>query len=344
MLETTTTKGVAMVTGGSGYLSSWIIVDLLRRGYSVRTTIRSLERELDVRHAIATQADPAGRLQFFAADLLSDEGWDQAAEGAQFVLHVAAPMPVGEFKGQDLIKPTREGTLRVLKAALKAGAQHVVMTSSVQTALPAHGPNDGPATDESIWTDLSMKGVNDYTRAKTLAEQDAWAFARQAGSTMTLTTVLPAFIQGPVMTKDFSGSLELVARMLKGQVPAIPRVGFSIVDTRDLVDLHLKAMTMPEARGERFIASSNFLWFAEIAAILREQFGAGRKLPTKMAPDLVIRFAALFSDEARQLAPNIGKRRAFCSAKAERLLGWRKVSAAESITACAESLIQHKLV
>ena len=337
---------VVLVTGGSGYLGGWMVVSLLKQGYRVRTTLRSLEREGQVRADIARQVDPGDRLSFFAADLLADEGWGRAAQGARFILHVAAPMGVGGSKAQDLIRPSREGTLRVLKAGAKAGVERVVMTSSLQAALPPAGSAQGaPPGDETVWTDLTEKGTTDYTRAKTLAEQDAWAFMRGAPGAMTLTTVLPAFIQGPLMGRHLTGSLELVARMLRGQVSLVPRLGFSIVDVRDLVDLHLKAMTAPEAAGERFAGSSDFLWLTDMARVLREHLGApAARVSTRGAPDFLVRFGALFNPELRQLTPGLGLRREFTSAKAGRLLGWQARTATEAVVASGEALVREGLV
>ena len=341
-----------LVTGGSGFVGSWAIAALLQQGYRVQTTVRSLTREPEVRASIARQADPADRLTFFAADLLKDEGWDRAAEGAQFILHIASPMPVYEYKNQDVIRPAREGTLRVLRAGAKAGVERVVMTSSVVTALSSE-TNGEHSTDETIWTDLTAKGMNDdqarglngYTRAKTLAEQDAWEFVRQEKGAMTLSTILAGSIQGPVLGKDFSGSIELVSRLLTGKVPALPRLGFSTVDVRDLVDLHLKAMTLPTAAGQRFIGTGDFLWLADMARILRDNLGVrASKVPTRLAPDFLVRLSGLFDSDAREVAPSLGRRREFSTAKAQKLLGWHARPASEAILDGAESLLVLGLV
>jgi dihydroflavonol-4-reductase len=334
-----------LVTGGSGYLGGWTVVALLKQGYRVRTTVRSLAREGALRADVARQVDPGDRLSVVAANLLADEGWARAADGADFILHTASPMGVGEFKDQDLIRPAREGTLRVLSAGAKAGVKRVVMTSTLMAALPSGHSGDGGATDETVWTDLTRRGVNHYAHSKTLAEQDAWAFVKQAGGAMTLSTVLPSVIQGPVMGKDVSGSLELLARMLRGQMPRLPRLGFTMVDVRDLVDLHLKAMTAPEAAGQRFVATSDFLWLADIARLLREHLGPrAAKVSTRMAPDLLVRFGALFDPELRQLVGDLGVRREFSTAKAARLLGWRARPSAEAVLASAEGLVREGLV
>ena len=210
-----------LVTGGSGFLAGWTIAALLQAGYRVRTTVRSLSREGEIRKALSGVTGGGERLGFFEADLLKDAGWDAAVAGADYVLHVASPMQVGEFRDQDVIKPAREGTLRVLKAAAKAGVRRTVITSSTRAAQPRKA--SAVPVDETVWTDLSERGLGDYTRAKTLAEQDAWRFAAE-NPAMSLATVLPVFIQGPVMGTDVSGSIEVVSRLLKGQVSCSARV------------------------------------------------------------------------------------------------------------------------
>jgi len=331
-----------LVTGGSGFIGSWMIIGLLQRGYSVRTTVRNLNREACVRAAISKQV-ASDRLSFFAADLLQDAGWDAAVEGCDFIIHVASPMPVGEFKGTNIIQPAREGTLRVLKAGFRAHVSRVVITSSLQAALPPAAYAGGP-TDETVWTDLTVKGLNEYTKAKTLAEQDAWAFMQQQNGPMTLTTILPGMVQGPVLGSDYSGSVELIARMMTGKIPFLPRIGFSIIDVRDLVKLHIRAMESAEAAGQRFIGTSGFLLFSEIARILRENFGArAKKVSTRAMPDFVVRLLAHVSSDMRFMAAMLDKRREFTTAKAARILGWHARPATDAIIGAAESLVREKL-
>jgi dihydroflavonol-4-reductase len=333
-----------LVTGGSGFIGNWMIAALLQRGYSVRTTVRNLSREASVRAAIAKQTHAGERLSFFAADLLGDAGWDAAVEGCDFIMHVASPMPVGEFKGTDVIRPAREGTLRVLKAGIRAGVRRVVITSSLQAALPPATYAGGP-TDETVWTDLSGKALNDYTRAKTLAEQDAWAFMQQQPGSMALTTILPGMVQGPVLGPDYSGSVELITRMLTGKIPRFPRIGFSLIDVRDLVDLHIRAMESASAAGQRYIGTADFLWFSEVARILRENFGErAAKVPTRALPDFVVRLLGCVSSDMRFFAQMLGKRREFTTQKAATMLGWQARPAADAIADTAMSLIRQGLV
>lgn len=338
-------KQVVLVTGGSGYVGGWMVVALLQRGYQVRTTLRSLSRESAVRADISRQVDPGDRLRFFAADLLRDEGWDEAVAGCDFVLHVASPMGQGAPEGTNLLRPAREGTLRILRAASRAGVQRTVITSSVVAAQPVRTVGAVAPSDESVWTHVEGKDDSDYARSKTLAERAAWDFLNTARGGMTLTTILPGMILGPVMTQSVAGSVEIVSRLLQGRVPAVPRVGFGIVDVRDLTELHLRAMVTPAAAGQRYIAISEFLWLADIADILRKQFGPrAAKVPTRRLPDLVLRLASLFQAEARFMAPMLGKRSEYSAAKAAAQLDWHARPAAKTVQDCADSLFQHALV
>ncbi|MFI5845904.1 NAD-dependent epimerase/dehydratase family protein [Catenuloplanes sp. NPDC051500] len=327
-----------LVTGGSGFAAGYILRELLRRGYRVRTTVRSLSRADTVRRRVATDGD----LSFVAADLLHDDGWDAAADGMDFVVHTASPMPVGEFRGQDVIRPAREGTRRVLEAARRAGVRRVVLTSSTAAAMPA---TRGAPADESVWTDLPDEPRHIYPRAKTLAEQDAWRLVRGWADGPELTTVLPANIQGPALDDDFAPSVGLIRLMLAGKMPVLPRTGYAIVDVRDLAVLHADAMTAPAAAGQRFIAAGDFLWFADMARILRERLGdRAAKVPRRQLPNWVVRAAAPFNAEMAQLAPSLGVRSRLSAAHAETLLGWRTRPAADSITDAATSLLDLRLV
>lgn len=339
-------KKIVLVTGGSGFLGSWIITALLNRGYAVRATVRSKSREADVRTKIARHTQPLASesLTFVVADLLSDDGWDNATKGVDSILHTASPMPVGKYKGTDIIRPAREGTMRVLNAGLRAGVRRIVLTSSLQAALPS-STYSGPPTDETLWTDLSSKLANDYTKAKTLAEQDAWAFFKEHSGATTLTTILPGMVQGPVLGAEYSGSIDLIAQMMRGKMPVIPHIGFSIVDVRDLVELHLSAMESELAAGQRFVGSSDFLWLDDVARLLKENFGnQASKVSTSRLPDLFVRLMAYVNADMKMIAPTLGQKREFSIEKAERLLGWQARSASEAVLASVESLIQERLI
>jgi nucleoside-diphosphate-sugar epimerase len=329
-----------LVTGGTGFVAGWTIVELLRRGYTVRTTIRSATKELSVRAAVGTQIAGANdRLSFAIADLTRDDGWDAAVAGCDHVLHIASPLTAGAGTDPDaLILPAREGTLRVLRAATRAGVRRVVMTSSTAASTPPDARRDVVA-DESVWSDPEERNTNAYRQSKLVAERAAWDFMAGATGPTTLTTILPGAIFGPVLSLDNLGSVQLVQRLLTGRMPAIPRVGFCVVDVRDLADLHIRAMTAPEAAGQRFIAVGDFTWLRQIAELLRSRLPEqSRQVPTRTLPDLVVRLAARVAPDLQNILPLLGRKRVFTSAKAQRVLGFSARPTADTIIDCAGSL------
>ncbi len=333
-----------LVSGGSGFLGGWCLVELLRRGYRVRTTVRDVAREAEVRARLEREVEAGDRLSVHAADLLGDDGWERAARGCDYVLHVASPFPPVQPKDPDeLIVPAREGTLRVLRAGLDAGARRVVVTSSV--AAVRGGVKSAPAPlTEADWTDPDNLRLEPYTRSKTIAERAAWELVEERGETEKLAVVNPGAILGPVLGDDRSYSLELIERLLKG-IPGAPRIGFSVVDVRDVADLQIRAMTAPAAAAERFIAVARFQWMAEIAAVLRDRLGpAAAKVPKRTVPDLVVRAMGIFDPSVRSVARQLGQKVELSSAKAEDLLGWSPRPVEETIVDCARSLSGERVV
>ena len=331
--------GLVLVTGGSGYIAGWCIAELLRRGYEVRTTVRDPGREQAVADAVSSVVGRAGRLSFAVADLTADDGWDAALKGVDYVLHVASPL--GGGTADAMIAAARDGTLRVLRAAVAARAKRVVMTSAANAASPSSYATEG-VTGETLWTDPDDPSLIPYRRSKTLAERAAWDF--MSGSA-ELVTVLPGAVFGPILTTGTIGSVGIVARMLSGKMRGIPRIGLEIVDVRDLADVHIRAMTSPDAAGQRFLATGEFIPM-ETARVLREGLGAdGRSVPTRQVPDAVVRFAARFLDRSlREITPALGRRNRHTNEKARRVLGWAPRPARETVLDCARSLIAHGVV
>jgi dihydroflavonol-4-reductase len=329
-----------LVTGGSGFIGGWCLIRLLEQGYTVRTTVRSLARENSVRAVLAKVVDVQDRLSFHVADLTSDAGWNVATSGCDFVLHVASPVTLSQPKNPDeLIAAARDGTRRVVDAAIRSGVRRVVLTSSV-AAASRNAKLVESVSDETVWTDLNDPNVSAYARSKTLAERMAWDLIASTGGATTLVTVNPSVVLGPVLSGDYSASIQLVERLLFGKVPGIPRLGFNVVDVRDVADLHIRAMTAPEAAGQRFIAAGTFGWMADLAILLRARLGdAANKVPTRRVPDFLVRLAALFNKELRAAVPRLGQKRDFTSAKAQATLGWRPRPLEETVLDCARSLI-----
>ncbi len=334
---------LVLVTGGSGFVGAHCILKLLEAGYRVRTTVRSLDREGDVRAMLKVGgAEPGEALSFAAVDLLSDDGWPEAVAGCDYVLHVASPFPVMMPRDEDeLIRPAREGALRALRAARDGGVKRVVMTSSFAAIGygPAHA--DGSPFSEDDWTDPTAD-VSAYVKSKTLAERAAWDFIDREGGDLELAVVNPVGIFGPVLGKDVSSSIELVRRMMNGSLPALPRMFFGVVDVRDVADLHLRAMTDPAAAGNRFLAiAGDPMTLPEMAAVLRERLGsAARRVPKRMMPDGVVKSIAFFAPSLRQIVPELGRAKPATNAKARRMLGWDPISNEDALTATGESLVR----
>jgi dihydroflavonol-4-reductase len=329
-----------LVTGGTGFVAGWCIAELLRRGYAVRTTVRNPSKEHLVRAAVASAGASGGRLTFCTADLTNDEGWDAAVADCDYVLHVASPLGGGNLRDSNaLVAPAREGTLRVLRAATRAGVKRVVMTSAAAAARPPQ--RSDRVSDETVWADPADRQFDAYRRSKILAERAAWDFmAGQTGST-TFSTILPGAVFGPVLTKESRGSVQVIQRLLAGRPPGVPRIGFYVVDVRDLADLHIRAMTAPEAAGQRFIAAGDFMWMKDMASTLRSALGAtAPKVPTRELPDFLVRFLALFIPQLRMLTPVLGLRLGLTSEKARRLLGFSPRPATTTIVDCARSLVK----
>jgi dihydroflavonol-4-reductase len=341
----TDAEQTVLVTGGSGFLGGWCLVELLQRGYRARTTVRDLARESDVRAAVDTQIDARDRLDVVAADLTNDDGWADAVAGCDYVLHVASPFPPAQPKDPDeLIVPARDGTLRVLRASLAAGVKRIVLTSSVAAVRrpAADSVANGRDLTEDDWNDPDNPHTTPYTRSKTIAERAAWDFMRAEGAEDRLVTVQPGAIIGPVLGRDRSYSLQAVERMLTGKMPGLPRLGFSFIDVRDVAALEVAAMSAAEAGGQRLIAASTFLWFSDVAAILREQLGPdARKVPRRGVPDFVVRVLARFDPELRSIVGELGHKTTYSVDNARRRVGWTPRPMQETIVDCARSLLAH---
>jgi len=334
---------LVLVTGGSGFVGAHCILQLLQKGYRVRTTVRALAREADVRAMLKQGgADPAAALEFAAADLTRDAGWPEAVAGCAYVLHVASPFPPAIPQHEDeLIVPAREGALRVLRAARYAGVKRVVLTSSFAAIGYGQKPKGRPF-NETDWTDPNGEDVRAYVKSKTLAERAAWDFIANEGGALELAVVNPVAVFGPVLGPDYSTSILLVQRLMDGAMPGCPRLFFGAVDVRDVAWMHVECMTNPAANGERFLAvAGDFVSIAEIARILKRRLGpAAKRVPTLELPDFLVRLAAMRDSAVQQILPELGKRKNGSNEKARRVLGWQPRSTEEALIATAESMIE----
>lgn len=325
------------LTGASGFLAKHMTRRLLEEGYTVRATLRTPSRESEVRTAVlpGLSPDAGDRLTFVRADLLRDEGWEEAMAGTQALMHMASPVPLsGPRNPQDVIRPAVEGTRRALGAAAAAGVKRVVVTSSVAAIIY---PGSETAQGESDWADPDAAGAWPYQRSKTLAERAAWEIAEAQG--LDLTSINPGWVLGPLLDTQIGTSVALIQRFLKGSDPMMPDFGFPIVDVRDVVLAHLRALQEPSFAGERIIIAAGTLSLPEIGRLLKETY-PDRRIPTRAAPALMVRLLGLFMPEMRQLVPQLGHRQRVSNAKARQRLGIDFIPPEEALRATAKDLIR----
>lgn len=331
------TNDLVLVTGGTGFLGTHVIAQLLRAGYRVRTTVRDLEREAELRAALAC-AGLIGDIDLglVLADLSEDAGWADAVAGVRYVVHVASPFPPAmPDSDDDVIRPARDGALRVLRASRDSGVERVVMTSSFAAVGYGHPPTDGEF-DERTWTNVEAP-LSAYIRSKAVAERAAWDFMDAEGGDLELAVVNPVGIFGPPLTVDLSASVGLAHQMITA-MPAVPRLATTVVDVRDAADLHLRAMTNPAAAGERFLASTGEpLSFQEVAAVLRAAVGR-EPVQLPVLPDDVVKEAAKTDPGFAGMVGELGKVRRVSNTKARTILGWEPRSNTEALQATAHAL------
>lgn len=346
-MTTQNNKIKVLVTGGSGFVGSHCILQLLEQEYEVKTTIRNLAKADAVRDMLkAGGAVNLNRLSFTEADLLDDKGWNDAVAECDYVLHVASPFPPTVPKDEnELIVPAVQGTLRVLKAARDAGVNRVVLTSSFAAIGYSIDSRDHVFSEED-WTDPNAD-IAPYIKSKTLAERAAWNFIQQEGKWLELSVVNPVGIFGPVLGKDFSTSIQMVQALMSGKMPGTPNLSFGVVDVRDVANLHIKAMLHPNAKGQRFlaVADGGEMTFPEIGAILHEHStDLAKKVPLNVLPNWIVKLASLLKPELKQMIPFLGKKKRMANDKAKNLLGWQPRPKKDMILDTAESLIKFGLV
>lgn len=344
-MESSTT---VLVTGGTGALGAYCIRQLLTKGYVVKTTLRSVSKKNEVIQMLKTgDITSFDNLTFIQTDLTNDTNWDQAMNGCHYVLHVASPThALAKASEDDMIRPAVEGTLRVLKAARDAGVKRVVMTSSFGAVGFSH-KNRNSETTEADWTDPNEKGLSAYEKSKTLAERAAWEFIQQEGRGLELATINPVAIFGPSLGASKSPSLGILTFLLEGSMKAIPNIELNVVDIRDVADLHIRAMTNPEAKGQRFIATADGkISMPEIALLLKDKRpDVAQKVPTGILPNWLLSIAALVNSQARQSVALLTINRNVSNAKARSLLGWSPIATKEeAILASMDSMIQHGIL
>jgi len=300
----TINQGKVLVTGASGYIALHCISELLKNGYTVKGSLRNLNREDEVRKSLGAEFNN-NKLEFCKLNLLNDEGWDEAASDCDYLFHIASPCFVEEPKDEmELITPALEGTLRALKAAHKSKVKKVVLTSSIGAI--AYGHNNSYCNSND-WTDTS-KDVGAYIKSKTIAEKAAWDFVDNlSDKSFSMTTIHPGMVFGPLLSNDTEGiSATLIKKMISGKFPALPDIYFTVVDVRDVANLHVQSLTNHQTDQKRIIATSREgIRFLEISKILREL--GFDKVPNRLVPTQLINSLAIFNRDMKNTASMINR-------------------------------------
>jgi dihydroflavonol-4-reductase len=336
-----------LVTGGSGFIAKHIILQLLNEGFEVRASVRDMARGPEIMAAMVTNAKSTEgletRLTFCELDLEQDEGWSEALHNCQALMHTASPFPMTQPENeQDVIRPAVEGTLRALKAAQAAGVERVILTSSIAAIFNKRLAAGRNRYDENDWSETHSPLATPYSRSKTQAERAAWNFVREHPE-MKLTTINPALVLGPPLDRKIGTSLKLIARILSGKDPMVPRMGMSIVDVRDVALMHLRALQRPETAGSRFIGAERFMWLKDVAWVLKAEY-PDRKIATRQAPDWLIRFLAIFDKSLAGIVPLLGHETPMDNTAAAEVLGMEFIEARQAIRTSASSLMRENLV
>jgi dihydroflavonol-4-reductase len=331
-------KKKVLLTGISGYIANHCAVELLKNGYAVRGSLRSLSKSEEVIKAIQNEVDSLDDLEFCKLNLLEDVGWDEAMNGCEYVLHVASPYITTEPKDPNtLIRPAVDGTMRALKAAKKSGVKRIVITSSVVSML---GDADKSINiNENTWSNVDARNLSSYGKSKTLAEKSAWEFIEsQEDPKLELTVINPGPVFGPSLNGNTDGeSMKMFKEMLDGKMPMLPQTSINMSDVRDIAKIHVLALENPNASGRRFIVTTEIPYkFKDIAQILKDD--GYKKVSTKEAPNLFLNFMSYFVSDIRGMRAFIGKTYTADVSATKKVFNWQPISLKKSILDTAKSI------
>lgn len=330
-----------LVTGASGFLASHILLQLLDLGYNVRGSVRNAAKGEHIRTVLQGHGANTANLEFVELDLMSDQGWDDAMQGVDYLLHTASPFVIKVPKDADeIVKPAIEGTRRALNAALKANVKRIVLTSSMVAACHGHEKNRAAPYGEKDWSNPQGKDVTPYILSKTLAEQEAWNIMQAADRRDDLTVINPGFILGPLLEQDIGTSGMIVKRLMSGDFPGAPDIYFSVVDVRDAAELHILAMHDDTAFGHRVFAAGPSIAMQQLARSLADRFPAyAKKLPTRRLPNFLVRLIALFDGDVKTAALNLGRKHQMLTPHVEPMLGRPLRGTKDAVCDMGQSLI-----
>ena len=310
------------VSGGSGYIALHCISKLINKGFVVKTSLRSMDRQDEVIQAISKVVDCTDKIEFCELDLTKDEGWDDAIKGCNYVLHVASPLMLGFPKNpDDIILPAVNGLKRCIASAVKNKVKRFVMTSSF--AAIGSGSKTKTTFDDNDWTDLDNPDLNPYNISKTKAEMALWDYIQSLDEDQKIEvcTINPTVVIGPSLSHDVGGSNLAISKLLDGSMPFSAQFGIDLVDVQDVADMHIEAMLNKDAAGKRFLLSAKTIWYSDLAQFLRKNNFL--KAPKYSAPNFLIRLFSLFDKEVRLVIDRLGIKYDLKPNNAINILKWK---------------------
>lgn len=328
-----------LVTGISGFIAAHIAQNLLAKGYIVRGTVRSAAKGQSVADKIKANGGDAANLELVIANLSEDAGWKDAVKDCRYIQHIASPFPLeAPSEREGLVPEARAGAQRVLEHGLSAGADRIIMTSSMAAMMGQKNRDDKMRVSEQDWSDPEWRALKAYAVSKTRAEISAWAYVKAQNLETRLTTVCPGLVLGPDTYGNGGASLALIKSMFAGEFPMLPKLAYPIIDVRDCASIHVAAMTSQACGGRRLIAAGDTLWFKDIAKILRAEYPDAKKLPRHEIPNILVKFMSLFDDRLKSVAPDLGIFHEASAAYVNSLTGVIPRPAKQAILAAAETI------
>ena len=332
-------KSKVLVTGVAGYIGQHCALELLKKGFNVIGSLRNISKAHEVETAIKQHIEIKDNLEFCQLDLLIDNGWEEAINGCDFVLHVASPYVSYQPKDEnELIKPAVEGTSRVLKFAKKFGVKRVVVTSSVVAMLG--DANASIDINSKSWTNINAKNVSAYVKSKTMAEKLAWDFVtnQHTNPPLELVVINPGPVFGPTLTGNLNGaSMSMYKDLISGKMPMLPQSSINMSDVRDVAEIHVKALENKQAVGKRFIVTTEKPYsFQEMAKILKLE--GYNKVSTAVAPNFFLRFMSNFSNDIKGMLPFIGFIYNADVSETIKVFNWKPIDLKKTVLDTAKSI------
>jgi len=336
------TQQPVVVTGASGYIAVHAIQQLIKKGYKVRGTVRSIKDKKKIEYL--TALDPSGELlELVEADLLNEASWDAVISGTEYVLHLASPYALNVTNPQaDLVDPALKGTLNVLKAADKSNTvKKVILTSSV--AAITDSPIDGHIYTEKDWNTESSLSRNPYYYSKKLAEEAAWNFVK--GKSFELVVINPFVVIGPEFNAStINPSVEAIHNILTGKFPGIISIAWCFVDVRDVAKAHILAMENPKASG-RYICANETIWMKDMIILFKKHYPSAEYPKVDLGctvGDKLIKMASYFQPRGtgQYIRTNLGKFPSINHNKIMEELGMEFIPLEKSLLDTSEDLIK----